>query len=413
VAKRLTAFLLAATVAAAALSSRAIVAQDAFHVTFGTTGDPGSRYADGATFVVETDRGDIVVAGGGATYFSDDGITGRSYPLLARFSSRGELAWQRVYTDLESHRVMAVLSAGEEQYVVLRDDSESSGPEPVPTPLSLRRVDQGGDVSESLGELQGFTVLEAFPITGAEPYFLIVGIRPAAGSETALDVKLFRFDVRAKITEQRAPADIDSIQDFQHAGGGELLLSRWRPRGSAGASNRPLIDTEIVRMRGTGETEVVATIPERLCRSVASSPNRVFCVAYSPEGTDQPDVLIAYSMGGTELWRHDLERGVRVEQMRALQSGELVYSYPRDMDAIVNRISTSGGLLWMRLLRSTGPYTYLLGIAPLRNGRLALFGFTGPSNAFGSMDTDAMLVVIDIADGDVGAKIVSTVVGSP
>src|SRR6185503_5483831 len=193
-----------------------------------------------------------------------------------------------------------VLSVGEEQYVMLREDPEPGGQDVIPTPLSLRRVNQSGDVSESLGELRGFTVLEAFPISGAEPYFLIVAIRPAAGSETSLDVKLFRFDVRAKITEQRAPADIDSIQDLQHAGAGELLLSRWRPRGSAGASNRPMIDTEVVRMRGTGETEVVATIAELLCRSVASSPNRVFCVAYSPERTDQPDVLIAYSMAGTE-----------------------------------------------------------------------------------------------------------------
>ena len=406
----LKALLPIAALAAAFLSACPTVAQDAFHVTFGTTGDPESRYADGAGFVVETDSGDIVVAGSGASYFSDDGIGVRTYPLIARFDSRGELEWQRVYNDLENHHVTAVLSAGEEQYVMLREDPDLRERD-RPRPISLRRVAQGGDLSESLGELGGFSRVDAFPVAGVEPYFLVVAARHAPGDGAALDVKLFRFDLRANVTEQGSPAGIGSLVNLQHAGGGELLFSRWRQRAPAGVRGRPAIETEIVRMRGTGETEVVVTIPDRSCGFVASSANRVFCAAYSWPETDEPYVG-AYSMAGQELWRHALEPGVSV-QLRALETGELVYSYQRDMDAIVNRLSASGDLLWTRRLRSTGPYTYLAGIVPLRNGRLALFGWTGPFGTFNSTDTNAMLVVTDVADGDVSAEIVSIVVGSP
>ncbi|HET7131831.1 MAG TPA: hypothetical protein VFJ95_06260 [Gammaproteobacteria bacterium] len=65
-------------------------AQSAFHVTFGTTASPDQRDADNAVFLAETASGDLVVAGSGASYFSDDG---QNYvnPLIARFSSAGAL----------------------------------------------------------------------------------------------------------------------------------------------------------------------------------------------------------------------------------------------------------------------------------------------------------------------------------
>lgn len=401
-----------ATVAIAFFSASPIVAQDAFHVTFGTTGEPGSRYADGAGFVVETDSGDIVVAGTGATYGSDDGIGNRTYPLIARFDSRGALEWQRVYTQLENQRFTAVLSAGEEQYVTLREDPDLRERD-RPRPISLRRVSPVGDISESLGELGGYQRLDAFPVTGGEPYFLVVAVSAARGAP-ALEVKLLRFDLRANVTEQGSPAGIGYLVSLQHAGGGQLLFPRWREREPAGVGGRPSIETEIVRMRLTGEMDVVATVPDKLCRFIASSLNRVFCVAYPPPGPEEPDVLIAYSMAGQELWRHDLPPGVQhVGRIQALESGELVYSYGRDMDAVVNRLSAPGDLLWVRRLRSTGPYTFLAGIKPLRDGRLALFGSTGPLGEYVSTDTNAMLVVTDVADGDVSAKIASIVVASP
>ena len=105
----------AAAIAAGLAPSWAAAAQNTSHVTFGTSGGD-----DGAAILVETESGDLVVAGSGASFWSDDGsIQPSGDPMVARINARGELEWQRVYADLANHRIIAFVAQGEEQYLVL------------------------------------------------------------------------------------------------------------------------------------------------------------------------------------------------------------------------------------------------------------------------------------------------------
>lgn len=397
---------------AAAFSTSAVLAQDAFHLTFGTTGNPESHYADGVGFVVETDSGDVVVAGAGASFFSDD-RDGLTYPLIARVRTDGGLRWQRVYSELENQRVMALLAVGEEQFMVLRTNPRLRTLEGPATGVSLRRIGESGDVSQSLGTLEGFSVLEPFPVKGVEPYFLIVAARHPAAPGPFLDVRLFRLDLRGNVTELASVAGVGSLEGLAYPGGEELLVTRWRSGESAGDGRSIAIHTDVTRVRWTGETEVAFTIANKLCRSVAASLASIFCIEYEWPGTEEAsDVLVSYSPTGQVSWRHDLEPGVRIRLMRPLDSGGLVYSYVDGTDAIIACLSAAGALLWTQRLRSTGPYAFLGGIEQLRNDRLALFGSTGSFGALVSTDTDAMLIVTDVSDGDLSPEIISTVIDS-
>jgi hypothetical protein len=396
--------------AAGALSTCTSLAQESFHITFGTTGTQQSH--DGASFVVRADNGDVVVAGSGGSFYSDD-RDGVTYPLIARVDPDGELKWQRVYRELENQRIVAFLGLGEEQFMVLRANPTLRELEAPPPDISLRRVDGSGDVSESLGTLGGFSIVEPFPVEGAEPYFLVVAARHAAPPASFLDVRLFRLDLRGNVLELASVPGIGSLENLTYPGGEAVLVSRWRQAGSTGDGRASPLHTELIRIRLTGETELALTIPNRLCRSLAASLTSIYCVEYEWPGTRvTSDGLVSYSPAGQVLWRHDLESGMHVQQMRPVDSGGLIYSYVDGMDTVITRLSGSGASLWTRRLRSSGPYVFLGGIEQLRDERLALVGSTGNVGAFVSTDTDAVLIVTDVSQADLSASIISTVVSS-
>ncbi len=405
-------WLAAFAVAAGALPTCTSLSQEGFHITFGTTGTPESHYADGVGFVVEADNGDIVVAGGGASFFSDD-RDGLTYPLIARVGPDGQLKWQRVYRELENQRIIAFLARGEEQFMVLRANPKLRGLVGPPPEISLRRVDRSGDVSEGLGALEGFSILEPFPVEGVEPYFLIVAGRHTAPPGPFLDVRLFRLDLRGNVLELASVAGIGSLENLTYLGGEAVLVSRWRQTGSVGDGRGSAIRTEVIRIGLTGDKDIALTIPNRLCRSLAASLTGIFCVEYEWPGTKETrDDLVSYSPTGQVLWRHGLEPGIYIQQMRPVDSGGLIYSYVDEMDTVITRLSGSGATLWTRRLRSTGPYFFLGDIEQLPNERLALVGSTGNFGAFVSTDTDAALIVTDLSHADLSSPIVSTVVHS-
>lgn len=385
------------------------LAQEPFHITFGTTGYPDSHFADDVGFIVESDSGDIVVAGTGASFFSDD-RGGLSYPLIARVRADGELVWQRVYKELENQSVVGLLAVGEDQFVLLREALTRSAPRGLTTAVSLRRVSQSGDVSESLGTLGGFSTLEPFPVKGGQPYFLIVGSRVVPLPSLSRDVRLFRLDLQGNTVELASVPGSGSLVNVAYPGGEELLLSRWHSvaDGPVGATRN-----EVTRVRLSGDTETAFTIDHRLCGSIAASLTRVFCVEHEwPQREATSEILVSYSLTGQVLWRRVLEPGVFVRVMRTVDSGGLIYSHIDGIDTIVTRRSQSGDVLWTQRLRSTGPRVFLRTIEQLRDQRLALLGSTGSFGAFVSTDTNAMLMVTEIADGDLGAPVVSTIVNS-
>jgi hypothetical protein len=397
--KRLILLLGAAAIGGGYAPSHVGGAQNAFHVTFGTSGNADGGNADGAAFLVETTGGDIVVAGSGASFWSDDGRR-FSNPMLARFDGRGELRWQRVYVDLADQRVIAFASRGEDQYVVL--EREQRLQRDASNEVTLRQIDESGIASEPLASLQGLRVLAARPVVeaGLLSHFIIAGSNGAG-------VQILRVDLRGLVTEAGSVRDFDRISHAGNLSEQDFLVSRLLLGHEHVLDGRAVIDnhTDLIRLRPTGEVKLLARVADKLCRHAAASSDQVVCVEAPLLRIDQTsDAIVAYSAAGQELWRRALAPGVYVEHMEFLASGDLLYAHREAQNVVVNLVDSSGRQVGTRTLRSTGPYTFLNTAEILRDGRLALAGSTGPWNGFTSTDTNAMLIVMSGSAGDLAQE---------
>lgn len=381
-------------VAADLAAADSAVADSAFHITYGTTGSAQHRNADGATFAVETPSGELVVAGTGAGFWTDTGQR-QFNPLIARIDHRGELRWQRIYAELENQSVLALAARGEDQMLLLEKWELGDSA----TTLTLLQIDERGEASSALATLS-VDVIGPVVVTDAERgYLLIAGSRVVKDVRTSAlvaQVQLIRLDFQGRVT--RSELVVRGNEQLRHLGADELLFSGWdqAARNAATGFNPNGIRATIVQASPSGEAELSFTIDGALCNRLVASRDRVVCIQSPPIGNDGTrDALVAYTRAGQELWRRELEPRASVEQMRLLDSGELVYSIREEANEspIVNRVSASGDVLWSQALRSTGPYTFLTRIEPLANGRLAFLGTTGAWNGFTSTDTDAMLFV--------------------
>ncbi len=284
---------------------------------------------------------------------------------------------------------------------------------------TLRRIDARGNTSEVLGTLEGFRVLETIPVIDGELTHFVMSAKKGRDDleAHAADVQLIRLDLQGRIKELSLAGGIKTVQHLQHLGAQELLFSQWH-QGNHVVDGPPVtgMHTDIMRLSRNGETEILLTMADYiLCGHVLASRNRIICAEFPSLRTDQTnDAIVAYSAEGQELWRRNLERSVHVQQIQLLESGELIYSHRHSENTIVDRLSSTGEPLGSRTLRSSGQYTFLSVIEPLKDGRLALAGATGPFNPVGSTDTNAMLLVTGTSASDLDApEIVSNVVASP
>lgn len=403
--------LMASAVAAGLVADWSIAAEDAFHITFGTTGDPNGRNADSVTFVAQTDSGDIVVPGQGASRWSDDGIGNHTVPFIARTQVGGNLRWQHVYGELQNQLITALISRGEEQYVLL----EQPEPDSLVKRVSLRRIDRRGTPSDEIGALEGLWVEWTIPVVDGDlSYFLLSTKRGSTSKEAyAADVQLLQFDLKGRIADLSIPAGIQSIDHFLRLGQQEfLIVPRWQ--GTKVFIEDPetyQFRLDFIRINGTGKSELLFTLVNKQCHRVAASTNRIYCAEYAPFRNEN-EAIVAYSLGGAELWRHDLGPAPMdpVRQILPLDSGGLVYSFRDVKDAIVVELSPQGSQAWSQTVRSTGQYTFVSAIESLEDGRLAFLGSTGPWNGFVSTDTDAMLLVTNQSGNGLRfPQIVSTV----
>jgi hypothetical protein len=401
---------LASTMAACLAADWSIAAQDAFHITLGTTGDPDGRNADGLMFVAQTDSGDIVVAGQGASRWSDDGGNNTA-PLIARIQANGKLRWQRVYNNLQNYRVTALISQGEEQYAVL--EQPEFGPNSVER-LTLRRIDRRGALSNEIGALAGVSMVTTIPVVdGDTSYFLLAAKRGATSQAAyAADVQLLQLDLKGQITELDLPSGMQSIDHLLHLGKQEfLIVPRWQGTDAVIADPKTYQSrSDFMLVNRTGKAELLFTLINKQCHRVAASENRIYCAEYLP--FQDGGAIVAYSLAGAELWRHDLGPAPMgpVQQILALASGELIYSLRDVKDAIVVGLSPQGSEAWSQTVHSTGQYTFVSAIESLEDGRLVFLGSTGRWNGFGSTDTDAMVLVTSESGGGLYfPQIVSTV----
>ena len=105
------------------------------------------------------------------------------------------------------------------------------------------------------------------------------------------------------------------------------------------------------------------------------------------------DTLVAYTFAGEELWRVELDADANVGPLLALDSGDLVYVDHRDRNPTIAQRDRTGGIVWEQTLKSAGEYAHVNEIDMLKNGRLAIVGWTGPPGMFVAQDTDALLLV--------------------
>lgn len=396
-------------VALAAVSALPAVsaAQGSFHLVFGVTGSSDGRDADAATAIVHTAGGDLVVAGSGASYASDDGRR-NTHPLLARVGSDGVLRWQRIYDALENRDVIALGARGEEQFALLRKESlvrdSRSDAVNLVTEVTLHRIDDRGNASDALATLRDLGSAEAVPVIADQEltqFLLFARGAPTGVSRPAAQV--FRVDLRGRVTAWSVTGALGNAQWPQQVGADEFVFAQQH-QGPEHAPGSVGPHTDLVRLHATGELEVVATVAEGLCYSVAASRNGMVCARAPLLRSDRSsDVIVAFSAAGQERWRRDLEPGVTVERMRLLDSGDLIYADRRAKHPAVSRLDPSGRLLWSRTMSSAGEYVFLADIDALDDGRLAFLGSTGPWNGFTSTDTSALLLVTGAPERDLGS----------
>lgn len=386
--------------------------QSEFHVTFGTTDHPQHRHSDGASFVVETDRGDIVVAGAGAGYSTDLVGSDHTKPLVARFSSAGELQWQSVYTELENHHIVAFISEGEEQYMLVQptDDQwalsmmrQATGRDAPIQTVSLRRIDENGELSPVPGSLEGVRVINAFPVVSEDLSYFAIVARPINGERGYYSggLQLYRADLDGRLTRYPFPDRAVYFGNMQHLADEKFLYTTNRQQNQLADDQRDyyVSGTEVLLTEFAGTGETLFTMPGRTCRAITASINRVYCAEQIEHRyVEAPASIVAYTYDGEELWRHRHLLELDPSHLMALESGELLYWYVRSEEVDLYRLSPEGNLISTLPIRSTGHYTTTMAVTELRDGRIAIVGSTGGFNPYTSTDTDAMLIVTRITD---------------
>ena len=369
-------------------------APEVFQVIFGVrpslTDQHSYGVTDSVTYIVEAPNGDIVVAGNGASSYTDTGS--RTKPMVARIDRSGNVLWRRIYEDLEDQEILAFSGKEDEQFVVFKKEvRDRSGRTRQTETLSLRRVESDGRISRELGGIKGVQIYGTAPVMQPElERFVFAGIDAEGitySRPESRDVRLHEIDLHGDVRRLAFPEGIKGLRMLQHVGNNNFVFLRM---GSFYSQPQ-----DIARVNENGEvSQIIEWYDEmKMPSHVLATESRLFLI-YQIDYRENKYRILAHSIDGSGLWHYDLEGVDRVVAATATRSGGLILSGNYEGNPLVFAVSPQGEFQWSQRFGSARANAGIAAINELSDGWLALVGSTGPgSGAFSSTDTDALLVV--------------------
>ncbi|MEM9387960.1 MAG: hypothetical protein AAGA68_23095 [Pseudomonadota bacterium] len=364
---------------------------EALQITFGTRSPPGepSAVADLGDHLVEAENGDIVVAGYGASYYSDTGQ--RSKPLIARFSRDGRMIYQRILEGFENYRVEDLHAGptGEPRVVLSAPKGQRAGSVTEQT-IHLFTIDDGGSTKRTLaGSVNPRDPWSSMRSADDATADLILTSLPTALAEThARSLIRRRFEVAASGEWQPRYAPNPRSTHLWLTGEGDVVYRQGRPAG-------------IRRVNASGHIASVLTFGKEQSRSqVAMADDRIFVVDPPSRRSGGHALVHAYSMEGQLMWRQYLGPIEGFLRPLPLRDGGLLVAGAYEGSPAVARFDRDGRISWYERFQSTKLVTRINAVLELRDGSIALTGQTGPSEyADSPSDDDGFLIVTD-ANGE-------------
>lgn len=379
---------------AAATVIAANTEREVFQVIFGVRPSITAQHRYGVTdsvnHIVEAPNGDIIVAGNGASSYTDTGS--RTKPMVARIDRAGNVLWRRIYDDLQDEDILAIAGKGDEQFILFKKDVEDhSGRTRRTETLSLRRVDSAGNISRILGSKEGVQVYGAAAVIDTElKRFVFAGIDAEGITYSRPEVRavqLHEIDLNGNVRRLSFPEGITGLRMFQHVAGKEFIFFRM-----GSFYSHPL---DISRVSDDGEvSQVIEWYDEtKMPSHVIATESRIF-VIYQTDYRPEKYRILAHGADGSGLWHYDIEGIDRVMAASAARDGGVILSVNYEGNPLIFAVNPDGELQWSQRFRSAKANAGISAIAELSDGWLALGGSTSPgSGAFSSTDSDALLVV--------------------
>lgn len=368
--------------------------REVFQVTFGTRPYLGERSptTDGGKFLVAANNGDVIVAGHGASTFTDTGD--RTKPMIARIDSSGHVIWRRLYDDLENHVVVALLSTGSQQYVVFKHDQrDKSGGNSAPRQrISLRQVDDDGLLSRELGHIGDLYVADvlAYKNEGRAGFLVTALVTTGATFQRAFqrDISLFDLQLSGAVNRPAFPEGIGGARLLQRSVDGSLVFLRMKTY-----FTEPM---GFVRLSPEGMLESLFSLDDNLISpmQLIATDDRLYMFE-TANWRNGFAPITAYTRDGEVIWRKEIQGLSRFGQ--AIRQGDdLLVAGSYEGNPVLIKLTAEGDRVWTRRFRSAKKDAHIARMEILEDGWLAVTGSTSPGGgAFVSTDSDAFLAVAD------------------
>lgn len=363
--------------------------REVFQVTLGTRGEspPKSPVADIIRFIDEAENGDLVVAGYGASQFTDTGS--RTKVMIARVDASGAIIWKRIYEELADNDILAFASGANRQYIVLNEYvHDMTGQTPATQTITLRSVNKSGNLSPVIGRLERVNVQGTAAVLDDDLSGFVIAASDSTGithaSRGRRDQSLYAIDLRGEVSQLPFPSGVKSMQHFQYVGDRSFVYMPfdWM------INEAPHVD----RVNDKGQVTQLIHWQDPI-EHLVYNDGRLFAdvIVLPPTGIRK---VVAFSTGGDELWQHYLGKDQRITALAPLRSGGVIFTTTYENNSLVTSLSPNGEVVWQNRIRSTMQFSDTQRIRELKDNWIAFAGSTALyRGAYASADSDAMLLV--------------------
>ena len=383
---------------------------------------PKGGTTDEGRFLTESMNGDIIVAGYGASYYTDAANLVEENPMLARFDRSGQMRWQRIHTDLSQYRIMALFSDQNGDFIVLEDIRLLFGRDSFPYyDVELRRIGDDGDLSEVVSRINvayGSDSFEYWDQGSSGVMFPAVTVPGLSARVAGREEKTLVGMLSDGTIQTRSRPD--EYWPTQYLGDGEMLVRQFIrpvPNDDAGENGVAGRDAQSIAIGGfSGNASEIIYIeteePYSSSINIFATPRAIFLLReywIRDWIAQRRGAVSAYSPSGVLLTETDPFSGERLSHPTATPDGGFVAvgRDPSDGQALLFEFSPNGDLLWRSGLSTQHDNIRLHDAIVLSDGWLAVTGspFAGSWNSethrwehgdswlFGPFERDAFLFV--------------------